>query len=179
MSKTVLEEKTGYPDGVPEDVLEELADEFAEEDEEEEEEPTAVEVAEAAEEAGGADLVDTYLKNVGKFPMLKIEQEQEYVRMLESGKAALKELALGSPLAIPRVLALGQNIKEGLVKAQDVLRYPGEWKESYEAEFVRLYNRIKRQVARRDVARATETLNEMSLSYREIEKMIKKLLFVG
>jgi len=178
MNKTLLEEKTGYPDGVPEDVLEELADEFAEDDEEEDE-PTPVEVAEAAEEAGGADLVDTYLKNVGKFPMLKIEEEQEYVRMLEGGKAALKEIALNSPLAIPRVLALGLNIKQGMVKAQDVLRYPGEWKDSYEAEFVRLYNRIKRQVARGEVARATVTLNEMSLSYREIEKMIKKLLFVG
>jgi RNA polymerase primary sigma factor len=179
MSKSAIsEEKTGYPEGMPEEVLEDLADEFAE-DEEEEEEPTPVEVAEAAEEVGGADLVDTYLKNVGKFPMLKIEEEQEYVRMLEEGKASLKEIALNSPLAIPRVLALGTNIKQGLVKAQDVLRYPGEWKDSYEAEFMRLYNRLKRQIARRDVARATLTLHQMSLSYREIEKMIKKLLFIG
>jgi len=179
MSKSAIsEEKTGYPEGMPEEVLEDLADEFAE-DEEEEGEPTPVEVAEAAEEVGGADLVDTYLKNVGKFPMLKIEEEQEYVRMLEEGKASLKEIALNSPLAIPRVLALGTNIKQGLVKAQDVLRYPGEWKDSYEAEFMRLYNRLKRQIARRDVARATLTLHQMSLSYREIEKMIKKLLFIG
>ena len=75
MSKATLsEEKTGYPEGMPDEVLEELSDEFAEE--EEDEEPTPVEVAEAVEEVGGADLVDTYLKNVGKFPMLKIEEEQ-------------------------------------------------------------------------------------------------------
>jgi len=179
MSKSALsEEKTGYPEGIAEDVLEDLAEEFAE-DEEEEEEPTPVEVAEAVEEVGGADLVDTYLKNVGKFPMLKIEEEQEYVRMLEEGKASLKEIALNSPLAIPRVLALGINIKQGLVKAQDILRYPGEWRDSYEADFMRLYNRLKRQMAKRDVARATVTLHQMSLSYREIEKMIKKLLFLG
>ena len=177
MSKVALsEEKSEYPEGVPEDVLEELAEELAEE--EEEEEPTAVEIAEAAAEevVGGADLVDTYLKSVGRFPMLKIEEEHEYVRILEEGKAALKEIALGSPLAIPRVLALGANIKQGLVKAQDVLRYPGEWKDSFEAEFMRLYNRLKRQVARRDMERATATLNEMSLSFREIEKMLKKLM---
>jgi RNA polymerase primary sigma factor len=180
MSKVVLsEEKNEYPDGVPEDVLEELAEELAEE--EEEEEPTAVELAEAAAEevVGGADLVDTYLKSVGRFPMLKIEEEHEYVRMLEEGKAALKSIALGSALAIPRVLALGANIKQGLVKAQDVLRYPGEWKDSFEAEFMRLYNRLKRQVARRDMERATETLNEMNLSFREIEKMLKKLSIVA
>jgi RNA polymerase primary sigma factor len=178
MSKSALsEEKTGYPEGMLEDVLEDLAEEFVED--EEEEEPTAVEVAEAVEEVGGADLVDTYLKNVGKFPMLKIEEEQTYVRLLEEGKASLKEIALNSPLAIPRVLALGTNIKQGLVKAQDVLRYPGEWRDSYEADFMRQYNRLKRQMARRDVARATATLNQMSLSYREIEKMIKKLLFIG
>ncbi len=178
MSKSALsEEKTNYPEGTPEDALEDLAEEFAED--EEEEEPTSVEVAEAVEEVGGADLVDTYLKNVGKFPMLKIEEEQTYVRLLEEGKASLKEIALNSPLAIPRVLALGINIKQGLVKAQDVLRYPGEWKDAYEADFMRQYNRLKRQMAKRDVARATATLNQMSLSYREIEKMIKKLLFIG
>ena len=27
--------------------------------------------------------------------------------------------------------------------------------------------------------RATETINEMSLSFREIEKMLKRLLFIG
>ncbi len=179
MSKSALsEEKTGYPEGMPEDVLEDVAEEFAE-DEEEEEEPTPVEVAEAVEEVGGADLVDTYLKNVGKFPMLKIEEEQQYVRRLEEGKSSLKEIALSSPLAIPRVLAIGANIKQGLVKAQDVLRYPGEWRDSYEADFMRLYNRLKRQMARRDVARATATLHQMSLSDREIEKFIKKLLFIG
>ena len=179
MSKSALsEEKTGYPEGMPDDILEDVAEEFAE-DEEEEEEPTPVEVAEAVEEVGGADLVDTYLKNVGKFPMLKIEEEQQYVRRLEEGKSSLKEIALSSPLAIPRVLAIGANIKQGLVKAQDVLRYPGEWRDSYEADFMRLYNRLKRQMARRDIARATATLHQMSLSDREIEKFIKKLLFIG
>jgi RNA polymerase primary sigma factor len=181
MSKIAIsEEKSGYPDGMPEEILEDLADEFAEE-EEEDEEPSPVEVAEVAEEAAvaGADLVDTYLKSVGRFPMLKIEEEQEYVRTLENGKAVLKEIALSSPLAIPRVLALGSNIKLGLVKAQDVLRFPGEWNDSYEVEFMRLFNRLKRQVARRDVERATATLNEMSLSFREIEKMLKKLVALG
>jgi hypothetical protein len=75
MSNIALsEEKSGYPDGVPEEVLEDLADEFADE-EEEEEEPSPAEIAEVAEEAAvtGADLVDTYLKSVGRFPMLKIE----------------------------------------------------------------------------------------------------------
>ena len=105
------------------------------------------------EEVGGADLVDTYLKSVGRYPMLKIDEEQHFVRMLEGGKAALKEIAFSSPLAIPRILALGQNVKQGLVKAQDVLRFPGEWSDSYEAEFMRLYSRLKRQLARGDMER--------------------------
>jgi RNA polymerase primary sigma factor len=174
------QEKSGYPDGVPEEVLEDLADELADE-EEEDEEPSPSEIAEVAEEVAvsGADLVDTYLKSVGRFPMLKIEEEQEYVRTLEEGKAVLKEIALSSPLAIPRVLALGANIKQGLVKAQDILRFPGEWNDSYEAEFMRLYNRLKRQVGRRDMERATATMNEMSLSFREIEKLLKKLVGFG
>ena len=93
MSKVIFTaEKSEFSEGAPDDVLEELA---------------AVEIAEVAAEevGGGADLVDTYLKSVGRFPMLKIEEEQEYVRRLEIGKAVLKAIALNSPLAIPRVLA--------------------------------------------------------------------------
>jgi RNA polymerase primary sigma factor len=181
MSKIVLsEEKSGYPERVPEEVLEDLAEEFAEE-EDEDEEPSPAEVAEVSEEVAvaSADLVDTYLKSVGRFPMLKIEEEQEYVRILEEGKAELKAIALSSPLAIPRILALGANIKLGLVKAQDVLRFPGEWNESHETEFMRLYNRLKRQVARCDMERAMVTMNVMSLSFREVEKMLKKLVALG
>jgi RNA polymerase primary sigma factor len=177
MSKVVIsEEKTSYPEGMPEEIVEELEEEVFEE---EEEEPTPAAVAEAAEEVTAADLVDTYLRSVGRFPMFKIEEEQEYVRMLEQGKAVLREIVLSSPLAIPRMLNLGESIKQGLVKAVDVLRYPGEWSDSYEADFMRLYSRLKRQVARGDGERAAATLRETSLSYREIEKMIKKLLFVG
>ncbi len=176
MGKVVIsEEKTAYPEGMPEEIVDELEEEVFEE----EEEPTPAAVAEAAEEVAAADLVDTYLRSVGRFPMFKIEEEQEYVRMLEEGKAVLREIVLSSPLAIPRILNLGEGIKQDLVKAVDVLRYPGEWNDSYEADFMRLYNRLKRQVARGDMERAAVTLREISLSYREIEKMIKKLLFAG
>ena len=173
----VSEEKNGLVEGTPEDALEELVDELVEEDEETE--TSTVEMKEVVEEVGGADLVDTYLKSAGKFPMFKIEEEHAYVRMLEEGKAALKDIALSSPLAIPRVMALGVNIKQGLVKAQDILRYPGEWRDAYETEFMRLYNRLKRQVARRDMERSYITIKQMSLSFREIEKMLKKLMLVG
>lgn len=180
MSKATLSEeknRNNLPDGIPEGLVDDMADELLEE--EDVEEPAVAEVQEAAEELGGADLVDTYLKSVGRYPMLKIEEEQEFVRALEDGKAALKEIALSSPLAMPRILALGQNIKVGQVKAQDVLRFPGEWKDSFEAEFMRLYSRLKRQLARGDVERANITIREMSLSFREVEKVIKRILFLG
>lgn len=180
MSKTILSEEksnANYPEGVPEGLMDEIAEELLEE--EEDEEPAIAEVQEAAEEVGGADLVDTYLKSVGRYPMLKIEEEQEFVRMLEGGKAALKEIAFSSPLAIPRILALGQSIKQGLVKAQDILRFPGEWSDSYEAEFMRLYSRMKRQLSRSDMERVNSTIREMSISFREVEKIIKRILFLG
>jgi RNA polymerase primary sigma factor len=157
--------------------MDEIAEELLED--EEEEEPAIAEVQEAAEEVGGADLVDTYLKSVGRYPMLKIEEEQEFVRMLEGGKAALKEIAFSSPLAIPRILALGQSIKQGLVKAQDILRFPGEWSDSHEAEFMRLYSRMKRQLSRGDMERINATIREMSISFREVEKIIKRIMFLG
>jgi RNA polymerase primary sigma factor len=175
MSKAALsEEKREYPDGAPEEVMEELADELAG-DEEESSPDESAEIA-AEEPGGGVDLVDCYLKSVGRFPMLKTEEEQEHVRVLEEGRKALKAIALGSPLALPRVLALGANIEQGSVKAQDVLQYPGEWKDSYATEFLRRYNALKRQVARRDMEQAAATLGEMSLSFREIEKLLKKLV---
>ena len=181
---TTTDEKnnSGQPEGVPEGLLDEMAEELLLEEDSEEAAAAAAAAeaaAEAAEEPGGADLVDTYLKSVGRYPMLKIEEEQEFVRMLEEGKAALKEIALSSPLAIPRILALGQNIKDGHVKAQDVLRFPGEWKDSFETEFMRQYNRLKRQLAQRSFERANATLREMSLSFREVEKIIKKIHTLG
>jgi len=176
---TITEEKSSnaYPEGIPEGLVEDLSEDLIEEDEVEE--PAIAEIQEAVEEVGGADLVDTYLKSVGRYPMLKIDEEQHFVRMLEGGKAALKEIAFSSPLAIPRILALGQNVKQGLVKAQDVLRFPGEWSDSYEAEFMRLYSRLKRQLARNDLERVNATMREMSLSFREVEKIIKRILFLG
>jgi RNA polymerase primary sigma factor len=180
MSKTTISEeksRTAYPDGIPEGLVEDMAEDLIEE--EEIEEPAIAEVQEAAEEVGGADLVDTYLKSVGKHPMLKIDEEHEFVRMLEGGKAALKEIAFSSPLAIPRILTIGQNVKLGQVKAQDILRFPGEWSDSYEAVFMRLYSRLKRQLARNDMERINATIREMSISFREVEKIIKRILFLG
>lgn len=168
----VSEEKHNFPEGITEDVLAEFEEDFLDE----EAEPTPAEITEAAEEVLSADLVDTYLKSVGKFPMLTIEEEQQYVRMLEEGKAELASIAINSPLAIPRVMSLGAGVKQGLLKAQDVLRYPGEWQERYESEFLRLYNRFKKQVARNDLERARATIKDMNLSFREIEKIIKKLV---
>ena len=180
MSNTKISEEknsNSYPDGISDGLVEEMADEMAEEDDVEE--PTVTEIQEVAEEVGGADLVDTYLKSVGRYPMLKLDEEQHYVRMLEDGKAALKDIAFSSPLAIPRILALGQNIKLGQVKAQDVLRFPGEWSDSFEAEFMRLYSRLKRQLSRNDLERVNTTMREMSISFREVEKIIKRVLFLG
>ncbi len=181
MNKAALtEEKNNnntYSENISEGLIEEMAEELL--DEEEGEENAAAEATEAVEEVGGADLVDTYLKSVGRYPMLKIEEEQEFVRMLEDGKAALKEIALSSPLAIPRIVALGQSIKQGQVKAQDVLRYPGEWNNSFEDEFMKQYTKLKRQLARDDMDRVNITMREMSLSFREVEKIIKRIVFLG
>ena len=178
-NKTILsDENAAFPERM-EGVQEELITEPEEASFEEEREPSTSEVKKAAEEVGGADLVDTYLKSVGKFPMLAIEEEHKYVGMLEAGKAALSEIALSSPIAIPRVLNLGSNVKQGLVKAQDILHFPGDWDDSFEAEFMRLYSRLKRQVMRGYMDRANVTLREIPLSYREIEKSIKRLLHIG
>jgi len=186
-AKSFLAGKTGLseeiqecPDGALDHLLDGLADDLVE-DEEEEEEPSPVKSSRPeAEEAGrGVDLIDTYLKSVGKLPMLKIEEEKEYVRMLEEGRRALKAIALSSSLAFPRVLALGAMIEQGSVKAQDVLRYPGEWNDSYEAGFMVQYNRLKSSLAVRDMAQATAALNEMSLSFLEIEKLLKKTCHGG
>jgi RNA polymerase primary sigma factor len=77
------------------------------------------------------------------------------------------------------VIVLGENIKQGLMKARDVLRFPGEWKEQYEEEFMRLFSTLTKQVAGGDMERAAATLNKMNLSFREIEKMLRKLVAMG
>src|SRR5512143_1638396 len=165
-----------YSDEVSDDRLDDLADELAGEEETEIFHPVETTGAEAEEAGGSADLVNCYLNSVGRFPLLKLEQEQEYVRIIEEGRAALKAIALSSPLAIPRVLSLGAKIEQGSIKAQDVLSYPGDWNNSYETEFMHQYEMFKEQVALRDMEGAQATLGEMRLSIREIEKLLKKLV---
>ena len=130
MSKIALsEEKSGDPEGVPEEVLEELADEFA--DEEEEEEPSPAEIAEVAEEVAvtGADLVDTYLKSVGRPRCSRSRKSRITFAPWKKERPHSKRSLLVPFLRYPAFFTLGQNIKQGLVKAPDVLRFPGEWHE--------------------------------------------------
>jgi RNA polymerase primary sigma factor len=44
---------------------------------------------------------------------------------------------------------------------------------------MRLYSRLKRQLARGDMERVNGTIREMSLSFREVEKIIKRIMFLG
>jgi len=44
---------------------------------------------------------------------------------------------------------------------------------------MRIYSRLKRQLARNDMERVNATIREMSVSFREVEKIIKRILFLG
>src|SRR3989338_5749962 len=76
--------------------------------------------------AAGEDPVRLYLKEIGKVPLLKAEEEVTIGRRIEIGQIALRR-ALGSiPLAVARLLALVDGVRRnGVAGAEVILRPEG------------------------------------------------------
>ena len=74
--------------------------------------------------AAGEDPVRLYLKEIGKVPLLKAEQEVTIGRRIEIGQIALRR-ALGSiPLAVARLLALVDGVRRNEVALDEVILLP-------------------------------------------------------
>jgi RNA polymerase sigma factor (sigma-70 family) len=79
----------------------------------------ADEIAEEGEEEGEKEalevenVIQTYLYQIGKVPLLSVEEEVALFQRMEAGEAAVEEAILRSPLTVEAVLNLAEQIRQG------------------------------------------------------------------
>src|SRR5215217_7460767 len=78
----------------------------------------------AALPAKGEDPVRLYLKEIGKVPLLTARQEVEIGRRIEVGQIALRRALAGIPLAMQRLLDVGDRLRREELPADDVMVLP-------------------------------------------------------
>jgi len=117
-----------------EDLLlnEKLLDE--EEKDEDREEEDEVEI----EKLGGkGDPVQIYLRQMGSIPLLSREREVELAKKMEEGKALVAEAVFSSPIALPYVISLAEQLRRGAMHVRKILGVLGDNEEPVDSEFYR------------------------------------------
>jgi RNA polymerase primary sigma factor len=120
-------EETEAPAAEPEEDIEDVDDaellaEVAEDVEVEDEEPVALVRPEEAERLGDLDALGTYLREIGRYPLLNAAQEVELAKRIEAGVKSQKRLAKGDGTAtkrreLLRVQRDGEMAKHDMVQA--------------------------------------------------------------
>src|SRR5947207_15966254 len=88
------------------------------------EEHTSLTETLAPSAASGEDPVRLYLKEIGKVPLLKADEEVTIGRRIEVGQIALRRALGGIPLATARLGALVDRIRREEIPLDDVILLP-------------------------------------------------------
>ncbi len=112
------------------------------------------ETVEAASAAVDADLVRTYLREVGKRPLLTPAQETELGRRIDAARADLVGALAGMPCAIHTLTDLAQRVRSGQAPAAELVLLP----DGGELDTARV-EPVLRAIARADRLRAWSCLS--------------------
>ncbi|MDC4224062.1 MAG: RNA polymerase sigma factor RpoD [Candidatus Manganitrophus sp.] len=128
------------------------------------------------------DPVRLYLREIGSVPLLSREGEIEIAKRIEEGKKEISNIVFGLPIAVQKVLSLGEELKGDQIPLSDIVSMPEEEFEVVEQDekelktktlelmnqlknrqrdYLKLVDRVKRS-ARSEKAKklAQETLKE-------------------
>ncbi|TAK07385.1 MAG: RNA polymerase sigma factor RpoD [Candidatus Manganitrophaceae bacterium] len=72
------------------------------------------------------DPVRLYLREIGSVPLLSREGEIEIAKRIEEGKKEISNIVFGLPIAVQKVLTLGEELKEDQIPVGDVVSMPEE-----------------------------------------------------
>src|SRR5947208_1787899 len=100
----------------------ELLAEVAEDLEAEEEEPVVLVRPEEAERLGDLDALGTYLREIGRYPLLNAAQEVELAKRIEGGVKASKRLAKDGPLAATKKREVQRTVRDGEMAKHDMVQ---------------------------------------------------------
>jgi RNA polymerase primary sigma factor len=74
--------------------------------------------------AGGSDPLRTYLREIGRIPLLTPEQEVEIGRQIEAGQAALRRAAGRIPFVVRRLVEAGEGVARRELALREVVVLP-------------------------------------------------------
>jgi len=115
---------------------------------------------ESAHYVGGTDPVRVYLQRLGRVPLLTREGEVEIAKRFEGGTARMVAGALGSPIAVREIVALGEQLRAGKVRVRSILR------ELDEAELAAFDD----EEADRRILAAVDAVKRLSTKLAELEE---------
>jgi RNA polymerase primary sigma factor len=115
--------------------------------------PTALDENEMSK---SSDPVRMYLRKMGSVSLLTREGEVEIAKRIEDGESTVFEVIINSRVGISEILAIGENLKKGKIRAKDVVKDfdPNEENQPDEEEV------IKRVMRTLDKVRKLEAQNE-------------------
>jgi RNA polymerase primary sigma factor len=188
------------------DVVEPVDVDAADETADEVEAPVEPERADDA--VAGSDILRLYLRQTAQAPLLTRDQEVTLASRIEEGERAFLEATLGSPIALRHVLGLGARLRNGEVRARELICVDDDGEQSVDAEqnlrrwllarlariarLAREHELLDRQLRRRAAPRSplaarrerveailSRALVELRLARREIDVIAAQIVHAG
>src|SRR5262245_49712900 len=105
-----------------------------------------------------------YLREMGAVALLTRESEVEIARRIERGQRAVAKALSRSPLIIHKIMALGEEVRRGVVAVRDVITFSDPL--------------ISEELAEERKEDLLRTVDEISKHYRKAVQIRQKLLAV-
>ena len=149
------------------------------------------------------DPVRMYLRKMGSVALLTREGEVEIAKRIEEGEHRVLNAILGSPIAVREIIDLGEKLKKGKIRVKELIRDGEEEDQQFDEEeadrrIIKAIEKVKRlekkmidlRVAHHDGSMGkremndalsgektelVETLQEMRLNKKTIDKVVSKL----
>ena len=109
------------------------------------------------------DPVRLYLREIGSVPLLSREGEIEIAKRIEEGKKEISNIVFGLPIAVQKVLTLGEELKEDQIPIGDVVSMP-------EDEF-----EVVEQDEKELKTKTLELMNQLKNRQRDHLKLVDKV----
>ncbi len=166
--------------------------------------PTATKAATDDDYYKSNDPVRMYLRKMGSVALLTREGEVEIAKRIEEGENEVLAAILNSPVAVREIIDIGEKLRAHKIRVKDIVRDAEDEEHEFDEEeadrrIIRLIDRVKRidkknqeviderkaaVEARRKLIdkeldankqQMVETLQEMRLNKKTIDKIVKKL----
>ncbi len=149
------------------------------------------------------DPVRMYLRKMGSVALLTREGEVEIAKRIEDGEIRVLDAILGSPIAVREIIDLGEKLKKGKIRVKELIRDAEEDDQQFDEEeadrrIIKAIDKVKRldkkvtdlrashaagDLGKRDMneqleavkKEMAETLDEMRLNKKTIDKVVQKL----